>query len=529
MIAPARNSETRAGWGQGTKARTLRFKLRRVGWSEQRHGDAVLLLLQDALGRLPTVASQQVALQIALGGPGHDSAAAAQRLGSLTDAFVVVRPDAVIAVRGGAAPTRLFLRQLGQDWLMTDTLDEVDADQLRSDWLAFFLANAVQGPFEPRATLDTVFNSVHRIPPASVVELRADRLTRHEILHDDLSGLPNDTDELRHALADTIVATLSSAVDATPPGMAVAYELSGGLDSTSVALASQAAAQRAGRQRVANSIIYPYFEFRRERYFIDAAARALGLTSRALDGSELLPFDHWYDMPPHDEPSLAAVGFAQHRAMLAAAAVRGAGVSFHGFGGDTIFGMGPARQFSGFGTQLRPTWLGKRGWLAVSDHLQTVRAWFGDGESGFHRQYFSGAHIDDGWADVVVAPRLGCPRVGGFTHPDVLRLTATLWPRQAPGAAYKQILRDLFAAQLPAELLSRPHKVAYDGLYVRGYRRHRTRLEQLIARHAETLARADIDPHLLLAALDKVCSGHLEGDQPLGTVLAALVWMDTRT
>ena len=519
-------------WGQGQNARTLRLRLQRADWSQVVRGDATVLLLKDGLGRLPSAASQQVAFEIArAGGSGAanpDAAVAARRLGSLTDAFIVVRPDALIAVRGGAAATRLFLRrEEGGGWLLTDTLGDLDTGALHADWLAAFQANSVQGPFEPRATLATVFLGVHRIPPASVVELRGDEISRREILHDDLHGLPTSSDDLRQALRDAIAATTRAAVEATPAGATVAYELSGGMDSTTVALVAQATVERTGRSSVAHSIVYPYHEFRRERRFIDAAAQAMGLVPRTLEGHRLLPFDGWDAMPAHDEPSLACVGFAQHRAMLDAAASAGARVSFHGFGGDTIFGMGPARQFSGFALQ-RPAWLGKRGWQAMAHHLEVQQAWFGQGEAGFHRQYFSGAHIDDGWADVVLGPRLGCARAGGFTDPAVLRLAAKLWQHQAAGGAYKQILRDLYPTQLPAEILSRPHKVAYDGIYVRGYRRHRAMLENLVQRHAGTLADSDISPRKLLAALDKVCRGHLDGDQQLGAVLAGLIWIDTR-
>jgi len=519
-------------WGQGERARTLRLRLQRVGWAEVVHGDAIVLLIKDGLGRLPSAASQQVAFEIAStsngAAPKRDAAVAAQRLGLLTDAFVVVRPDAAIAVRGGAAPTRLFLRrETGDSWLLTDTLDDLDVGLLHPDWLPAFLANSVQGPFEPRATLGTVFQGVHRIPPASVVELRGDEISRREILHDDLSGLPTADDDLRQALREVIAATIRAAVEATPAGTTVAYELSGGMDSTSVALAAQAAVECTGRSSVAHSIVYPYHEFRRERHFIDAAAKALGLLSLKLDGNLLLPFDGWDAMPPHDEPSLACVGFAQHRAMLNAAVLAGARVSFHGFGGDTIFGMGPARQFSGFSLR-QPDWLGKKGWKAMIHHMEAQQAWFGAGEEGFHRQYFSGAHIDDGWADVVLGARLGCARAGGFTDPAVLRLAAKLWQRQAGGGAYKQILRDLYPTDLPFEILSRPHKVAYDGIYVRGYRRHRVVLQKLIERYADILAYSDIYPRQLLKALDKICRGHLEGDQQLGAVLAGLIWIDTR-
>ncbi len=466
---------------------------------------------------------------------GADPAQATALLDSLTDSGVVAAVDgAVYVLRAGASPVRLFARQTGE---MIEILDHlpVSGAEPRRGWLPFQMAHGVLSPFDRRASLQTVLPGYVAIPPGSLVALRPGRQPRRWVL--DHSGGP-EADCDRHEAEQAVRAGLDRAIvrylDAAPRDATIAFELSGGMDSTIIATRAVRLMRQRGdsRQTASFSLVYPFHEFRHEPAYIAAAAAHAGVPNTRLDGTAALPFADWSEAAPRPvgpEPALQQVGRKQLETTLqAACAETGRAVLFHGQGGDTLFGFGPTRQFRVGRLPDRPRWIGRRAWNLFRAEWKAMQTHFPDTPEGHRQQFHSGANIDDGWSDWVLTPGTGAVRACSFTDAGLLRAVGRLWSfepefSQAP---YKAIQRRVFAAELPGPIRRRSHKIPYDGLYVRGYRRRGARLFALVDRHAGMLADEGLEPSKVRLAIERLIAGNLDHDVLLSMVLTSLEWLD---
>lgn len=487
-------------------------------------------------GPRPTNATYQALARVSA---GQDPTEAAALLDSLIDSAVVAGADGTVHVlRSGASPVRLFARQLGESIEITDELP-IGTTELRLGWLAFQMAHGVLSPFDRRASLQTVLPGYVAIPPGSLVRLRSGFPPRRWTL-DHSRGPEADYD--RHEAEEAVRAGLDRSIlrylEAAPRDATIAFELSGGMDSTVIAARARALMRQHGdRRRIASfSFVYPFHEFRHEPAFIRAAAAHVGLPNIQLNGAASLPFADWRDPVPRPvgpEPALQQVGRKQLETTLrAACAEADSAVLFHGQGGDTLFGFGPGRQFRVGRAPARPSWIGRGAWDNFRAEWKTMQAFFPDTPSGHHQQYYSGANIDDGWSDWVLCRGTGAVRACGFTDAALLRAVGRLWsfepdPNRGP---YKAIQRRVFSDELPDSIRNRSHKIPYDGLYVRGYRRSGPRLFALVESHADMLSDEGLKPKSIHLAIERLISGNLDNDVLLSMLLASLEWLDmTRT
>ncbi|WP_340105453.1 asparagine synthase-related protein [Rhodohalobacter sp. 8-1] len=350
-----------------------------------------------------------------------------------------------------------------------------------------------------------------------------------EILHDDVAFVTKEeaSAELRKLIDQTVARAVD---DSLSYGHRVAFEVSGGIDSTIATSRGLLALSKRGMEDKAFgvSITYPYYEFRREDRFISDVYADHGMRRISLDGRKLLPFAGVKRTPVHNIPNLAVVGAAQHTAVVDAAAKHGASLLFNGLGGDTLFGMGPTGQYRFHEAPRRPEWFTRRGWKIVTHHWKQLIDYFDSGERSSKRQFFTGAHIDDGWADTIIAQPRGVRRQCLFTNPDIIPLAARLWSQRPNGASYKSVLREVFAKDLPQSIRRRRHKIAYDGLYVRGYRSALPDLEKLISRSEDALSEAGIKTPHFLEAVHEIARGDLTDDRLVSSVLACLLWMEKK-
>lgn len=467
---------------------------------------------------------------------GTPSGEALSTMGSLGDVALGTDGTAVWLVRGGASRIRLFVdRRAPGKVCLTDRIAPGDVP-LRPDFLTFAMAHAVLSPFERRATSQTVFAGIECVPPASCCLVDA----RGHLV--EVSVLNHATDEFQsasraaalEAVRASVDAAIDRAIEAGFDGRPIAFEVSGGIDSAIVAartLATLRKSRRAAAQH-AITIRYPYHEFRNEARYAKAVTDALGLPVVDVKGEDCLPFDGWGAIGSTwcgDEPGLQQVGRTQHLATLTAGGHKPS-LLFHGFGGDTIFGFGPRAQFLVKKPPSRPDWMSSSAWKGFLNEWEVVRAHLPDTPAGHQQQFYSGANIDDCWADMYLAPPLGVARAGAFTETRLLNAAARLWQLGPTDGVpqYKWMLREAFRDELPRSLHERSHKIAYDGLYVRGYRRHRNRLAALVERGHNTLQQAGISTAGVKAAIDRIANGNLDNDLLLSMLLCSLEWIEVR-
>ena len=120
-----------------------------------------------------------------------------------------------------------------------------------------------------------------------------------------------------------------------------ASHLSGGMDSTSVALIARDCLQGVEPLHTLSLVHERLPQLARERPYLEAALKQPGLVPHRIDADDILDFDCFATAPAHDEPCpwLYRVGFDQ--ATIAAAARAGVTTVMTGFGADEIFYQQP--------------------------------------------------------------------------------------------------------------------------------------------------------------------------------------------
>ncbi len=206
-----------------------------------------------------------------------------------------------------------------------------------------FLGEIQMMPFFEIDHLDrTAFEGVHRLVPGTLliasmqtgaVEVRrfwdwADRIAGHA--SDDLDSAA----ERYRELLDRAVAERSRGT--------VASHLSGGMDSTSVALLAHQ--HLAGRDQPLHAVTIVYdklFGLASEAPYIAAVADRPGLISHRFPGDEILDFDHFGASPLYDEPYSGFFRLPLSQALVDVALDAGADTALTGLGADELAGDMP--------------------------------------------------------------------------------------------------------------------------------------------------------------------------------------------
>src|SRR5262249_17024154 len=147
-----------------------------------------------------------------------------------------------------------------------------------------------------------------------------------------------------------------------------ASHLSGGMDSTSVALIARDCLE--GREPLHTlSLVYHRLPLlARERPYVESALGEPGLAPHRINGDEVLDFDKFDTAPAHDEPCPGLMRLcAPHQALTGAAAQAGVATIMTGMGADDLFDMQPFH--------LTDLLRGGRLWAAWSEASRWARAW----------------------------------------------------------------------------------------------------------------------------------------------------------
>ncbi|WP_285729290.1 albusnodin/ikarugamycin family macrolactam cyclase [Nocardiopsis sp. ATB16-24] len=184
---------------------------------------------------------------------------------------------------------------------------------------------------ELRATR-SLWHGIHQVPPGHTLHLAHDRATI--IAPAPLSGLDPDQvpERLRTALTEAVALR-------TPESEQVSADLSGGMDSTAIALL-------AARTTEVYAVTYTtsglgnHTDLHHAR---TAAAITPAITHHlAHGGTDTLPYTNLRQITATDTPALDLRAWSRHRAYLTPAAEAGSTVHLTGNGGDNVLSTGPA-------------------------------------------------------------------------------------------------------------------------------------------------------------------------------------------
>ena len=195
---------------------------------------------------------------------------------------------------------------------------------------------------EPDGHEGTVFSAVQRVVAGGMVVFdlaqQVDRARRYWNWPDHV--VDPATDDL-DALGERYAEVLRAAVHERLRG-GVAAHLSGGMDSTSIALVAHEQLANRGRQLHALSLVYERLDrLAEERRYVEAATGRPGLVAHRIAADDMLDFDSVDDGALYDEPFAGSFRVNPDIAMIDRAAAAGCGTILTGMGADEVLDSAP--------------------------------------------------------------------------------------------------------------------------------------------------------------------------------------------
>jgi len=221
-------------------------------------------------------------------------------------------------------------------------LEQLPTRRLNDEYIADLLT--AHGPINERNVEFCAFESIKRVRAGTIV--RYEQNTGHTEEWNYWSWMarikPPASFQLGE-LAESFAQLLRNAVRERCMGT-VASHLSGGMDSTTVALIARdhIQTQSAAAKLHAISVIYKQLNaLAREAPYIEAAWQQPGLIIHQVIGDNLLDFDIFHNPPLHDEPYAGLWRFAMDQGTILAAADAGASTLLTGLGADELLDWHP--------------------------------------------------------------------------------------------------------------------------------------------------------------------------------------------
>jgi asparagine synthase (glutamine-hydrolysing) len=224
---------------------------------------------------------------------------------------------------------------------MRPLLDLLQKRTVSRDYLAEFLmlpGGGVQELHDERCA----YEGVHRVVAGTRVEVRLDGTIRVSRWWDWAAQVEEPASLRLEDVAERFGALLSEAVRQRWVGRTAAH-LSGGMDSTSVALLAARQARASGNEPVHGlSMVYERFAvLSRETPYIECALGEPGLQAHRLRGDDYLDFDGYRSEASPDEPVLSVCQSTANHALVEYAARLGARTLMTGFGADELVCLPP--------------------------------------------------------------------------------------------------------------------------------------------------------------------------------------------
>ena len=448
------------------------------------------------------------------------------------------------------------------------------------DYVAEFLAR----PFVPTEVPceRTAYQGVRRVLPGTLVEVGPDGRAECRRYWTWPSRIQPVAETNLDDAADRFRELLDRAVRQRMRRGRTAAHLSGGMDSSSVAvLARRAAAERPGNDNIITiSLVYDAADLAPERAAIDLVLGQGGPTeAHFIQADPAVGFD-WFGqaLPRHDEPYVGLWSLATNRLLVDAAERRGADVVLTGVGGDEILTYRPlhiadllrrGRLFSGFRETaewanatgqgfwsvlhkcgLEPLWpAGLIGAGPRSGRL-TIPPWvtpefarrhhLRDRYREFARRLFappsefseSLARLEmtaGDWARWYLHAPLGIDVTHPFLDPRVVcyALGVPRGVRAAPGEP-KPVLQAAMRGLLPNAIRNRKEKTGFNGPHSRGLARNAAHLERLV-RDSRIHELGIFDADQLLTSMRRLAVGiGTKHNEWIDRSLALIAWFGQR-
>ncbi len=211
------------------------------------------------------------------------------------------------------------------------------------DYLAEFLM-LPGASFQEVATEHCAYEGVHRVRPGHLVQAHVPGgPVRQQPYWDWLERAVDPGTDRLEELGDRVADGLRRAVGERLRGR-VACHVSGGMDSTAVALLARDGLRAAPGQPPLHAISLVFERLGgldRETPYLECALRQPGLVPHVVPGDDLLHYNSFADPPVHDEPYGALRGLGLDARLAEAAAEAGAETLLTGHGADGLIDQYP--------------------------------------------------------------------------------------------------------------------------------------------------------------------------------------------
>jgi len=238
-----------------------------------------------------------------------------------------IQQDSTVALSTSIRPLRAMLSQC----------------LLNEAYLAEFVM--MQAPRNEGSNEQCVYAGIHRVLPGTMVITRADtEAVERRVYWDWLKQIKDPGTNDLVAIAAQYRKLLRIAVQERMRGCTLAH-LSGGMDSTSIALLAQDIVCSGGGEAPLHtaSLVYDRLPLlaRERSYITSALCRKTALVEHLLPADDFLDFDIFADPPLHDEPYTVLSSLTMMRPFIALAVEIGALTILTGHGADEIHAQLP--------------------------------------------------------------------------------------------------------------------------------------------------------------------------------------------
>lgn len=430
----------------------------------------------------------------------------------LTDALLHVASNGAVTVARGAACTfPLWYSTEGGRLRLATSLPILEGPALsRSGLLAAVAGACLHSSYEINAVAQTPLAHWRRLRRGVVTRFDGPTLTSEEYMRPKRAAQAPTREE--------VCREVRAAFDAY--GLSQRHvrssilEVSGGFDSTLAA----AGPSRGGMGGV--SVMFPYYEFRFERTVQQAAAQHLGIAREELDGTALFPYSPASVPVRFDEPSVFVTGIRHAEEVARFAARRGAERIYTGHGGDQCFATDLLDREPLVGNNLESGPFTPRAWQAVRRTMGTTR-------SSDLLDRSLGTLVYDARPDVWIRETFGPIHRTPFSDLRVFRsaLAWSGWCKQHHMRLDKSILAEAAADLLPHAVVARKGKVAYDGVWMRGYHQHADHIASVFEQVGGVLAHIGASPHWLQRRAQELGQWKDRSDREVLALYAIAVWL----
>jgi len=212
---------------------------------------------------------------------------------------------------------------------------------LNQEYLADYL---ISPGFVPEDSADgrTVYQGIRRVLPGSMAVFhpasgKVEQRRYWDWLERRVDPGTDDVAELGEQYLDRLRAAVRTRLRGRP-----ASHVSGGMDSTGVALIARDCLQGSEPLHALSLVYHRLPGLARERPYLESGLEQPGIAPHRINGDEVLDFDGFEEAPAHDEPYPGLMRLcAPDQALTAAAARAGVATIMTGMGADDIFDMPP--------------------------------------------------------------------------------------------------------------------------------------------------------------------------------------------